>query len=194
MKMFLFALSLSLSSAFALTTNEKMPELGTKLKNIDNKMVTLGEIAKGKKGVLVVFTCNACPFAKAWWGRMEKIGNEYAKKGIAVVAINSNDPKVSPEDDFPQMKEKAKGLEYPYVMDETSKVAKAFGASKTPEVYLFNSKLQLVYQGAIDSDSHDETKAEPYLKKTLDTLLAGKPIAVAENKALGCGIKFRSSN
>jgi peroxiredoxin len=196
MRTFLIAVILTLNSAWALTTGEKIPasELKTAMKNVDGKTVTLEQISKGKKATLVVFTCNACPFAKAWWSRMEKIGNDYMAKGIGVVAINSNDASANDEEDFAHMVKQAKGLKFPYVVDATSQVAKSFGASKTPEVYLFNSKGELAYQGAIDSDAHNEKNAKAWLKQSLNDVLAGKKVAEAEHKALGCGIKFHSVN
>ena len=113
---------------------------------------------------------------------------------IGVIVINSNDPSAYPEDNYDQMQKRAKdrGFEFPYVVDATSDVARAFGASHTPEAYLFDKDGKLVYHGAVDDNSKDASKVEsPYLKDALNALLAGNQIATKETKAIGCSIKFR---
>jgi peroxiredoxin len=192
MKEFWMVLFLSLTRVFALGTGEAMPELQTKMKNIDERLVSLSEL-RGKKGTLVVFTSNACPYAKRYWNRMSAIGSEFQTKGFGVVAINSNDPKENEEDSLEEMKKRAQDLKFPYVVDATSQVAKSFGASKTPEVYLFDAKDRLVYQGAIDSDPQDEKNAKPFLRDALNAVLGGKKIQVSERRAIGCSIRFRSA-
>lgn len=179
--------------ASALAIGDGIPEKSQKLKNVDGKEITLGEEA-GSKGTLVVFTCNHCPYVKAWEDRIAALGNEYEKKGIGVVAINSNNPAKNAEDGYEGMQQRAKDkkLEFPYAVDETSGLAKAFGATKTPEVFLFDASGKLAYHGAVDdnSESAEGVKAH-YLKDAMDNVIAGKPAAPAETKALGCGIKFR---
>jgi peroxiredoxin len=177
----------------SLALGGKLPAADVKMKNVDGKELSIGEV-KGAKGTLVVFTCNACPYAKAWEERIVELGNTYAAKGVGVIAINSNDPKVVAEDDYPLMVERAKqrGMQYPYVLDSTSGVAKAFGALRTPEVYLFDASGTLVYHGAVDSSAKPEEVKDHYLKAALDSVIEGKPVAVQETKAIGCGIKFRT--
>lgn len=180
--------------AQALEIGATMPSL-PKMKNVDGKDVGEKEL-KGKTGTLVIFSCNHCPYVKAWEERLVQIGNEYSTKGIGVVAINSNDPAVQPEDGFEKMQERAKqrNMKFPYVVDSTSKVASSFGATKTPEVYLFDGAGKLVYQGAIDDNSEDATAVKKtYLKDALNALIAKKPVTVASAKAIGCGIKFRKN-
>jgi peroxiredoxin len=181
------------STVFALAIGEGIPSKDHKLKNVDGKEITLAEKA-GEKGTLVVFTCNHCPYVKAWEDRIAALGNEYGKKGIGVVAINSNNPAKNADDGFEGMQQRAKDkkLDFPYAVDETSGVAKAFGATKTPEVFLFDAQGKLAYHGAVDdnSESAEGVKAH-YLKDALDAVIAGKPASPAETKALGCGIKFR---
>jgi len=191
----LFVLSLLLSPtlAWAIATGDAIPMKDTRLQNVDGKELAIADVA-GSKGTLVVFTCNHCPYAKAWESRIVDLGNSYAKQGIGVIAINSNDPAVAPEDDLDHMKEraKAKGFGFAYAVDSTSGVARAFGATKTPEVYLFDASGKLAYHGAVDDTSRSaEGVKEHYLKDALDAVVAGKPVAKAETKALGCGIKFR---
>ena len=179
--------------ALALSIGEAMPSREVKMKSVDGSEVTLAGTA-GAKGTLVIFSCNACPFVKAWEDRMVALGNEYAKKGIGVIAINANDPKVVAQDGYAEMQQRAKekGIAYPYVVDETSDVARAFGATRTPEAFLFDAGGKLVYHGAIDDNSQDPAAVEArYLRDALEAVLAGAPVAVADTKAMGCTIKFR---
>jgi peroxiredoxin len=163
------------------------------MKNVDGKDVTIAAV-QGAKGTLVVFTCNHCPWAQAWETRIVELGNTYRKKGVGVIAINSNDPEEYPEDGYTEMQSRAKQrkIAYPYVVDATSNVARAFGASKTPEVYLFDASGKLVYHGAVDDNAKEPKKVTTrWLRDALAALAAGKPIAMAETKAFGCGIKYR---
>ena len=181
------------TSTFALSIGDRAPKADVKMKNVDGQELSISGVA-GPKGTLVIFSCNHCPFVKAWEGRIAEIGNTYKTKGIGVIAINSNDPNANPEDGYEQMQQRAKdrGFAFPYVVDATSEVAKAFGASHTPEAYLFDKDGKLVYHGAIDDNSKDASQvASPYLKDALNALLAGNQIATKETKAIGCGIKFR---
>jgi peroxiredoxin len=171
-----------------------MPMTDVKMKNVDGKEIDLAQIRK-PEGTLVVFTCNHCPFAKRWESRIVELGNIYQAKGIGVVAINANDPKVAEEDSFDVMQQRAKdrGMQFPYVVDGTSNVARAFGATKTPEAFLFDKDGKLVYHGAIDDNGEEPTKVQnAYLKLALDAVVSGATVAVKETKSIGCGIKFRS--
>ena len=171
-----------------------IPMLDVAMKNVDGKELNLKSIVQ-PAGTLVVFTCNHCPFAKRWESRIIELGNTYAAKGIGVVAINANDPKAYPEDAFDamQVRAKEKGMEFPYVVDATSNVARAFGATKTPEAFLFDKNGKLVYHGAIDDNGEEPSKVEnAYLKLALEAVLSGNEVAVKETKSIGCGIKFRS--
>ena len=173
-----------------------MPSKSVPMKNVDGTMVTVESLA-GPKGTLVVFTCNHCPYAKAWEERIADIGNEFKKKGVGVIAINSNDPEKFPDDAFAPMVERAKklGLEFPYVVDSTSNVAREYGATKTPEAYLFDAEGQLVYHGAVDDNARDPNGVEQkYLYNALTALVAGKPIEMTMSKAVGCSIKLRAQS
>jgi peroxiredoxin len=178
----------------ALALGQPAPLADTKMKNVDGKVISIGE-AKGAKGTLVIFTCNHCPWAKAWHSRIVGLGSKSLKRGIGVIAINPNDPAAYPEDAFATMQSNAKKskMTFPYVVDATSDVARAFGATRTPEAFLFDAKGLLVYHGAIDDNAHhpDEVKIH-YLEDAVNALLEGKEITLAETKALGCGIKFRT--
>jgi peroxiredoxin len=180
----------------ALPLGSKAPMATTKMKNVDGRMVSIGDVT-GKAGTLVIFTCNHCPFAKGWEQRIADIGNSYAKKGIGVILINANDPAKYTEDGWAEMQARAKtrGLQVPYVVDETSAVARAFGASVTPEAFLFDKSGKLAYHGTVDDNHQDATKVQKrFLTDALDAVVAGKPPALPETKSLGCGIKFHPNS
>jgi peroxiredoxin len=169
------------------------PLAQVKMKSVDGSDVTIAGIA-GKHGTLVVFTCNHCPWAQAWQARVAAIGNAATGMGIGVVAINPNDPAAYPEDAYAPMQERAKnlGLEFPYAVDATSEIARAFGATRTPEAFLFDSRGRLVYHGTVDDNARDESAVKfAWLKDAVSAVAAGKPVPVAETKAFGCSIKFR---
>ena len=180
----------------ALAIGSAMPSADVKMKNVDGKEFTLAELS-GKKGTLVVFSCNACPWAKKWEGRIANLGNGFAKKGVGVVVINSNDPGLNPEDGYDAMQARANKLKmkFPYVVDATSDVARSFGATRTPEAFLFDAEGKLVYHGTIDDNANDPKQVkERYLEAALTSVSSGKPVATAETKSMGCGIKFRKSS
>lgn len=182
------------TQAFALDLGDNAPMADQTMKNANGKEVSINDVA-GKNGTLVIFSCNSCPWVQAWESRMVDIGNTYQQKGIGVIFINSNDPKVKPEDSFAEMQKRAdvKGYKFAYAMDETSNIAKAFGASHTPEAYLFNADGKLVYHGTIDDNARNPQQVDQhFLKNALDAMLAGKEIPENETKSLGCTIKFRS--
>jgi peroxiredoxin len=169
------------------------PEAGVQMETTAGSKVSITSV-KGAKGTLVVFTCNHCPWAKAWEKRIATIGNAAQKNGFGVVAINPNDPGKQPEDTLDAMKTRAKdlGLAFPYAVDSTSGIAKAFGATKTPEVFLFDATGKLVYTGAVDDNAEKPAEVkQKYLEDALAAVGGGKPVASAETKAIGCGIKWR---
>jgi hypothetical protein len=189
--------ALAAESAGSLVPGAKVPAAvaRTKMKNVDGKMLSIADVT-GKSGTLVVFTCNHCPFAKAWEQRIVELANTYSGKGIGVMLVNANDPTSHPEDGFDEMQARAKsrGMKIPYVVDDTSGVARAFGASVTPEAFLFDKAGKLAYHGTIDDNRNEPDKVKVrYLKDALDAVVAGKAPAVPETKGLGCGIKFRAS-
>ncbi len=192
-KFLLTAFLLFATQAYPIAIGDSLPKSTEKLKNIDEKESTL-EGFVGKKGTLVIFSCNHCPWAKAWEDRIAALGNSYRTKEIGVVMINSNDPTNNEIDNFDGMKTRAKekGFQFPYVMDGTSNMARLFGAQRTPEVFLFDGKGRLVYHGTIDDNAEkpDQVK-KTYLKNALDQVVNGKPVTVSSTKAIGCSIKFR---
>jgi peroxiredoxin len=169
-----------------------MPLKDFQLADISGKNITLAN-AKGDAGTLVVFSCNTCPWVIRWEDRYVTLANTYAPKGIGMIAVNSNAARFGSEDSLEEMVEHAKnnGYNFPYAQDPGSKLATAFGATKTPHIYLFNADDKLVYLGAIDDNAKNAKKVEvPFLANAIDALLAGKPINPQTTKALGCSIKF----
>ncbi|MGV8829412.1 MAG: thioredoxin family protein [Breznakibacter sp.] len=166
------------------------------LKNIDGKMVKMAD-DKAAKGFVVIFTCNHCPYAVAYEDRIVALDKKYRSMGYPVIAINPNDPAAYPADSFEAMQKRAKekGFTFPYLVDETQQVAKTYGATKTPHVYLLqknNNKLVVKYIGTIDDNYQDADEVkEPYLANAIESLLAGETIPTVETKAVGCSIKWK---
>ncbi|MDX2278167.1 MAG: thioredoxin family protein [Saprospiraceae bacterium] len=162
------------------------------LKNVDGKNVSLAGIPNAK-GYIVVFTCNHCPYAQAYEQRIIDLHKKYAPLGYPVVAINPNDKIAQPDDSFEKMQERAKDKAYPfvYLYDESQEVAHAFGATRTPHVYLLDNTKTVRYIGAIDDDSENPEKVKvKYLENAVDALLQGKPVEVTSTRAIGCSIKW----
>ena len=184
------------SAPASLALGAKAPMATSKMKTANGKEVSIADV-KGAKGTLVVFTCNACPWAKKWESRIVELGNDAGKKGIGMIAINSNDPKVNADDSYDVMKTRAKerGMKFAYAYDATSGIARAFGATRTPEAFLFDASGKLVYHGTIDDNADDAAAVkDAYLANAVNAVAGGKAVPVAETKALGCGIKFRKSS
>lgn len=189
------ALAQDAAEPTALALGASAPKADHAMKGVDGKSISIAQAA-GKKGTLVVFTCNACPWVKNWEARIAEIGNAAAKQGIGVIAINSNDPSLNAEDGYDEMQKRAKklGARFPYVVDASSDVARAFGATRTPEAFLFDAKGKLVYHGTIDDNARDaKAVKERWLYDAVTAVSAGKPVAEAQTKALGCTIKFRKT-
>jgi hypothetical protein len=194
--MTMLAATLAAGAALAdgIAIGDPAPMRDAVMKSVSGKDVTIAASA-GKKGTLVIFICNHCPYVKAWQGRIAAIGNAAMGSGVGVIAINSNDPSAYPEDDFAEMRSRAKkvGYRFTYAMDATSDVARAFGAARTPEAFLFDASGKLVYHGAVDDNAQDEAKVEHrWLREAVDAVAAGTAVPTAETKAMGCGVKLRA--
>jgi peroxiredoxin len=169
-----------------------------KLKNVDGKTVSLADY-KQAKGFIVVFTCNHCPFAKAYESRIMALDKKYAVQGYPVIAIQPNDASAVPDDSYANMQARAKekGYSFPYLLDETQATAHAFGATRTPHVYVLQKSGTdniVKYIGAIDDNSDDEKAVkEKYVENAVNALLAGKPVATTSTKAIGCTIKWKKA-
>lgn len=169
-----------------------------KLKNIDGKMVSMSDY-KDAKGIIVIFTCNTCPYAKIYEDRIIAINNKYAPQGYPVIAINPNDPVKQPGDNFAAMqnRSKSKGFTFPYLVDQTQEVTRTYGASRTPHVFLLDKtagKYKVAYIGAIDNNHQNpDDVSEKYLENAIESLKSGKTVQKDFTKAIGCTIKWREA-
>jgi peroxiredoxin len=184
----------------AADTGYKVGDTATdfKLKNVTGKTVSLADY-KAAKGYIVVFTCNHCPYAKAYESRIMDLDKKYAAKGYPVIAISPNDPVAEPADSFDKMKELAsqKGYTFPYLIDETQDITRAYGAKATPHVFVLQKTAAgnvVKYIGAIDDDT-ENTKANKvkYVESAVNALLSGKQPQITATKAIGCSIKWKKS-
>jgi len=183
---------LTILSAKELDLGSILPLGDIKMADISGKDVSLND-AKGKNGLLVIFSCNTCPWVIAWEDRYVELADTYKDKGVGIVAINSNETQFENVDSMEEMQEHAKeqGYNFYYTMDNGSKLASEFGATRTPHIYLFDKKDKLVYRGAIDDNARKPDKVEnTYLADAIDNMLAGSAIDPTATKALGCAIKF----
>ena len=203
MKKLAFVLVAAISAvamAFTGPDDEKLEELkigqqapltNMKMKEISGKLESLQSL-KGDGGLLVVFSCNTCPFVIGWEDRYNDLHALATNNHIGMVLINSNEAKRGGDDSLEKMKVHAGEQKYtmPYVVDENHQLADAFGAKATPHVFLFDKDMKLVYKGAIDDNMKDKDSVkEEYLNDALKQLATGKKIKVNESKALGCSIK-----
>lgn len=168
-----------------------------KLKNVDGKMVSLSDY-KNSKGVIVIFDCNTCPYSKAYNDRIIALNKKYASKGFPVITINANDPRLSAGDSFDEMVDlaKRKAYDFPYLVDETQNVARAFGATNTPHVFVLKNEgndFKVAYIGAIDDNPRDASAAsKKYVEDAVDALLSSKAVPSNKTKAIGCTIKWKN--
>jgi peroxiredoxin len=188
--MLLFVATLTTSAQ--LNVGDQAP--GFKLKNIDGQWVSLNDYNE-EKGVIIVFTCNHCPYAKLYETRLVNLQKEFGPKGFPVVAINPNDSTIVSEDSYSKMITNAaeKGFNFPYLLDDVQ-LFKQYGATRTPHVYLLKKQgdhFTVAYIGAIDDNSQDANDVEErYLANAIQSLLKGKAPEVTETKAVGCTIKY----
>jgi peroxiredoxin len=168
------------------------------LKNVDGKNVSMADY-KNAKGFIVAFTCNHCPFAKMYESRIMSLDKKYAPMGYPVIAISPNDASRVPEDSYDNMVAlaKEKGYTFPYLIDESQEVTKAYGATNTPHLFILakeNGTLVVKYVGAIDDNPQDASAAtKHYAEDAVNALLASQPITVNHTKAIGCSIKWKQS-
>jgi len=164
------------------------------LPNIDDARVSLSDYPDAK-GFLVIFTCNSCPYSVAYEDRIIALDQKYKTLGVPVIAINPNNPEVKPADNFANMKIRAeeKRFTFPYVLDEEQTVFQAYGATRTPHVFLLEKTDEgnrVRYIGAIDDNYSDASAVETkYVEDAVDAMLSGREIEVPTTKAIGCSIK-----
>lgn len=164
------------------------------LKSLDGRMISLSDFSN-QKGVIVIFTCNHCPFSKAYEDRISALHGRFAGQGYPVLAINPSDPKSYEEDRSERLREQAsaKGYGYSYLLDDSQTVARAFGASRTPQAFVLKNdggKFTVQYLGALDDNPQDPAHVtKHYLEDAVSSLLAGKSVAPATTRPVGCVIK-----
>jgi len=182
--------------------NSTMLELGTKAPPFRLPSATGGTVSiedfSDARALLVMFICNHCPFVKHVREELVKLANDYRPKGVAVLAVNSNDWSTYPDDSPEMMAKEVREYGYPfaYLYDETQEVARAYRAACTPDFYLFGSRQELVYRGQLDDSrpGNGVPVSGRDLRAALDALLAGEPGPVAQKPSLGCNIKWRPGN
>jgi peroxiredoxin len=168
-----------------------------KLKNVDGKMLALSDFSSAK-GFIIVFSSNHCPFSKSYEDRVIALDRKYAAQGYPVIMINPNDPDAYEEDSFANMQArvKEKAYPFPYLSDDTQVVSKAFGAMRTPQVYVLKKeggKNIVSYIGAIDDNAQDPSGVtKRYVEDAVNNLMVGKPVVTTSTKAVGCAIKWKS--
>lgn len=185
----------------ALTYSQMLP-LGTpapdfSLPDTNGKTISLRDF-QGASALWVMFICNHCPYVQHVRPTIARLAREYQQKGVAVVAVNSNDAEKYPADSPAMMAQevKAAGYTFPYLYDQSQELAKKFRAACTPEFYLFDRERRLYYRGRLDGSSPKNnvpTTGED-LRAVLDSLLAGKPAPADQNPSMGCNIKWRPGN
>lgn len=193
---FILVILLSVNVAFAgdgkqLAIGDKAVHTDVKMKAVSGEVLSLSD-ASLENGLLVMFSCNTCPFVVAWEDRFNEVKKWADNNDVGMIVLNSNYQKRDGDDSFAEMKKKAEaeGYKFNYVVDKDSKIANAFGGQTTPHVFLFDGDMELAYKGAIDDNYKDaEGVTQAYLKEALISLGNDDEVAIAETKPVGCGIK-----
>jgi thioredoxin-related protein len=183
------------SQAFEpLAIGSSIPMADAKMKSVNGKEYSIKDMMN-KNGVLVMFSCNTCPYVVKYQGRTLEAIKEAKQNGFGVIIINSNEDYRSGDDSYTAMQQYAKAQNYsdvPYVVDVNSSVANVFGATRTPETFLFNAKGQLVYHGALD-DNQDASQAKrKHLSAAISESISGKDVSVNNTRSVGCSIKRKA--
>ncbi len=196
-KIFLFFVPVLALAATAFTTADPLPIGGslpmatTKMKDVSGKMISFSE-AKKRNGLVVMFSCNTCPFVVKNQERTKAICAYALRKNLGVIIINSNEANREDADSYDAMTAyaKAQGYEWHYVIDNGSEMANAFGANRTPECFLFDKNDRLAYHGAIDNNPNDASAvSREHLKEAINEMTAEMDITVKESRSVGCTIK-----
>lgn len=167
-----------------------LPKADIRLKDVSGKQITLGQ-ARGANGLLVMFSCNTCPYVIRNQGRTREVCGYAANRQIGVVLLNANEGDRNGGNSFEEMQAyaKAQGYSWYYALDDKNVLADAFGASRTPECYLFDKNGKLVYHGAIDDSPGDADQVKRHhLQMAIDEMMAGKEVSVKETRSVGCSI------
>jgi len=196
-KIFFSLISLASLATLAFTFGDplpigsNMPKADLKMQDISGKEVAMQD-AKKENGVLVMFSCNTCPYVVKNQERTLAISKYATENKVGVIILNSNEALRADDDSYAAMQTYAKeqGYKWNYVVDKGNQVADAFGANRTPECFLFDKNLKLVYHGAIDNSPQDETAiTRVHLKEAINEMVAGKEVTVKESRSVGCTIK-----
>jgi peroxiredoxin len=163
------------------------------LPNVDGEVHSMGDPGS-EPATVVYWTCNHCPYAQAWHDRLIEAARDYGGRGVRFLAINSNDVSSYPQDGPDAMRARVEadgGWPHPYLFDESQEVGQAFGAQKTPDVFVFDADLKLRYRGAPDADYDDPGANAAWLRDALDAVLEGRDPERAETAPVGCTIKWK---
>lgn len=185
------SLAFTIASTDPITIGADLPKSTVKMQDVSGKMISIKDAAKAN-GVLVMFSCNTCPYVLKNQDRTVEIAAYALQKDLGVIVLNSNEAYRTKDDSFDAMKAYAKDQKYKwsYVVDKNHEIADAFGANRTPEVFMFDKNMKLVYHGAIDDNPSDATAVNrSHLKMAINELTEGKEISVKESKSVGCSIK-----
>lgn len=193
------SLSVVVLVAFTLTAAPDKLEIGNQapltdvtMKGVSGETYSLASVAD-ENGLLVIFSCNTCPWVKAWEDRYPKLKKQAEEQNIGMVAINPNEAYRNRGESMADMQQRAEasGYTFPYVLDKGARLAEAFGATHTPDVFLFNSEMTLVYRGAIDDNARNAEAVEnPYLFDAMTAMVNGSEIETKVTKSIGCTIKY----
>jgi len=169
------------------------PAVDFQLKGVDGKVHNLKNFSD-KTALVVIFSCNHCPYVQPYEDRMVQLQKDYSARGVTLVAINSNDDAGYPEDSYPNMINRAKerGFNFPYLRDDTQEIAKKYGAICTPHVFAFDQQRRLQYKGRIDDNRNPESVKTKDLRDALDAILAGRKPSVQETRPFGCSVKWKN--
>ncbi len=176
----------------ALEIGSALPTADRTMPNVTGSPTSFSQ-AMGDRGLAVIFWSNTCPWVAKYEDRVVALAEEYQAAGIGFVVVNANDPGAYPEEGTAAIQQhaSAKGYPFAYVVDEGSEAAEAFGASRTPQVFLFDTGRKLVYEGTVDDSPSDASQVEEeYFRDAMNQLIAGTAISVQKTKAFGCTIKF----
>ena len=185
-------LSVGPDQAAVLFTGDEMPRVQAQSPSVDGRLVALDHI-RGDTATLVIFTSNVCPQSRGWEERIVELGNTYRTKGVITILVNAKDPAQVSNESYEAMQQTAQRLEleFPYLLDEDSSIARAFGATHTPQVFLFDGGSKLVYQGAVDDNMEGpDHVTEHYLRDALDAVVVRSEIPVATTSPVGCSIQL----
>jgi peroxiredoxin len=196
----LLALAALVLAAFTLpsdklTIGSKAPKTDVEMTDTTGETHTLASAAE-ENGLLVMFTCNTCPWVEAWEDRYNAIAETAEEHDVGMIAINPNAAIRDDGESMADMTARAekKNYQFPYVLDEGATMASAFGATKTPDLFLFDGDMTLVYRGAIDDSPRDASAVEKrYIMTALDAMVEGENIEPTVTKSIGCTIKFPES-